>query len=126
MKHKIQITANPPNKSTTTKPTKAAPSKAAAVFDLQAKRELQQQAAGAPPRVKRWIRPKAVCEKIGGISRVQLWRIVRDDPTMPKPKRVTERIVVFDDDLLDAWLAAQPEQLPTYGPRRRELESEAA
>ena len=39
------------------------------------------------------LRRKAVCEKLGGINDVTLWRITRDDPTFPVCIQINKRVV---------------------------------
>ncbi len=38
------------------------------------------------------------------MSQSQVWRLIADDPTFPRPSRLTERISVIRASELDAWL----------------------
>lgn len=50
------------------------------------------------------LRRKAVCEKLGGINDVTLWRITRDDPTFPVSIQINKRIVGWLEHEVDTWL----------------------
>lgn len=50
------------------------------------------------------LRRKAVCEKLGGIDNVTLWRIARDDPSFPVAVQINRRIVGWIEDELNQWL----------------------
>ena len=50
------------------------------------------------------LRRKAVCERLGGINDVTLWRITRDDPSFPAAVRINKRIVGWIEDELNQWL----------------------
>lgn len=52
------------------------------------------------------FRPAAAA-KLLGISRSTFYRLLRDDPTFPKPHRFGSRITLFRSDDLDAWLASK-------------------
>jgi len=55
-------------------------------------------------RMMKILRRKAVCEKLGGINDVTLWRITRDDPTFPVSIHINKRIVGWLEHEIDAWL----------------------
>ena len=50
------------------------------------------------------LRRKAVCEKLGGINDVTLWRITRDDPTFPVCIQINKRVVGWLEHEIDTWL----------------------
>ena len=50
------------------------------------------------------LRKKAVCEKLGEINEVTLWRISRADPTFPVSIQINKRIVGWLEHEIDAWL----------------------
>ena len=50
------------------------------------------------------LRKKAVCEKLGGISEVTLWRTCRADPTFPVSIQLNKRVVGWLEHEIDAWL----------------------
>ncbi|WP_193582566.1 helix-turn-helix transcriptional regulator [Laribacter hongkongensis] len=50
------------------------------------------------------LRRKAVCEKLGGINDVTLWRITRDDQSFPAAVHINRRIVGWFEHEIDAWL----------------------
>ena len=52
----------------------------------------------------RILRRKAVCEKLGGINGVTLWRITRDDRSFPPALHINKRIVGWLEHEIDAWL----------------------
>ena len=52
----------------------------------------------------RILRRKAVCEKLGGINDVTLWRITRDDPTFPASIQINKRVIGWLEHEIDAWL----------------------
>ena len=67
------------------------------------------------PRVRRALSPKALEEKLCR-SKMEIWRLQRDDPTFPKPFRLRDGgDPVFDEEDIDAWLD-----------RRKALENESA
>jgi prophage regulatory protein len=62
------------------------------------------------------LRRKAVCDKLGGIDNVTLWRINRDDPTFPAAVQINKRIVGWIEEELNQWLehrAASRAKKPT-------------
>ena len=52
----------------------------------------------------RILRKKAVCEKLGEINEVTLWRISRADPTFPVSIQINKGIVGWLEHEIDAWL----------------------
>lgn len=50
------------------------------------------------------LRKKAVCEKLGDINEVTLWRISRGDPTFPVSIQLNKRVVGWLEHEIDAWL----------------------
>ena len=52
----------------------------------------------------RILRKKAVCEKLGEINEVTLWRISRADPTFPVSIQINKRVVGWLEHEIDAWL----------------------
>ena len=50
------------------------------------------------------LRRKAVCEKLGGINDVTLWRITRDDPTFLVCIQINKRVVGWLEHEIDTWL----------------------
>lgn len=50
------------------------------------------------------LRKKAVCEKLGDINEVTLWRISRADRTFPVSIQINKRIVGWLEHEIDAWL----------------------
>jgi predicted DNA-binding transcriptional regulator AlpA len=57
----------------------------------------------------RAIRLPRVCDLISS-SRATVWRLVKKDPTFPKPFRLSEAITCWDEDELSAWLDAKKAQ----------------
>lgn len=55
------------------------------------------------PRAKRALRPAQVADKLG-ISVPTVWRYCRNNPSFPKPRKLSERVTVFDEGELDAFL----------------------
>jgi len=62
------------------------------------------------------LRRKAVCDKLGGIDNVTLWRLTRDDPTFPAAVQINKRIVGWIEGELNQWLehraASRSKKLP--------------
>ncbi len=54
---------------------------------------------------RRGIRPAPTAAKIG-VSLPTLWRYVRNNPHFPRPRKLSERVTVFDETEIDAFLAA--------------------
>ena len=58
------------------------------------------------------LRRKQICEKLGGINNVTLWRMVRDDSTFPRSILINKRVVGWLESEIDTWLehkaAARP------------------
>lgn len=50
------------------------------------------------------LRRKAVCEKLGGIDEVTLWRITRKDPSFPAAVHINKKIVGWFEHELNQWL----------------------
>lgn len=61
------------------------------------------------------LRRKAVCERLGGINDVTLWRITRDDPSFPAAVRINKRIVGWIEDELNQWLEDKASQRTRQG-----------
>lgn len=57
------------------------------------------------PSPKRAVRPAEAAAKLG-ISMSGLWRKVRNDPTFPQARKVSQRCTFFIEDELDAYLAS--------------------
>ena len=57
-------------------------------------------------RAKRALRPAQVAEKLG-VSVPTVWRYARNNPKFPRPAKLSERVTVFDEAELDAYLDAQ-------------------
>ena len=55
------------------------------------------------PRGKRALRPAQVAEKFG-VSVPTIWRYCRSKPDFPKARKLSERVTVFDEAELDAYL----------------------
>jgi prophage regulatory protein len=53
---------------------------------------------------KRGLRPSQAARKFG-VSVPTIWRYHRDNPSFPRAKKLSERVTVFDEDELDAFLA---------------------
>jgi predicted DNA-binding transcriptional regulator AlpA len=43
-------------------------------------------------------------QSVFGIYPVQLWRLLRDDPTFPQPRVLSPRRKVFEADAVRAWI----------------------
>ena len=54
-------------------------------------------------RGKRALRPAQVAEKLG-VSVPTIWRYCRSKPDFPKARKLSERVTVFDEAELDAYL----------------------
>lgn len=50
------------------------------------------------------LRKKAVCETLGEINEVTLWRISRADPTVPVSTQINKCVVGWLGHEIDAWL----------------------
>jgi prophage regulatory protein len=61
-----------------------------------------------PRPIKRAVRPAQAAEKLG-ISLPTLWRWARTNPHFPKPRKLSERVTIFDEQELDRF-AADPKQ----------------
>ena len=55
------------------------------------------------PRGKRALRPAQVAEKLG-VSVPTIWRYCRSKSDFPKARKLSERVTVFDEAELDAYL----------------------
>ena len=69
----------------------------------------------APKRVRptkpmihtqRLLRPRHAADKLG-TSVGSIWRFVRDNPEFPRPVKLSDRITVFNEAELDAFIAAR-------------------
>jgi len=54
----------------------------------------------------RAIRLPAVAS-LTGMSRATIWRRVHDDPSFPKPFKLSAGVTVWREDAIFAWLAAK-------------------
>jgi predicted DNA-binding transcriptional regulator AlpA len=54
-------------------------------------------------RTKRALRPAQVVEKLG-VSVPTVWRYARENPTFPRPSKLSPRVTVFGKAAVDAWL----------------------
>ena len=50
------------------------------------------------------LRRKAVCQKLGGIDEVTLWRLTRDDPAFPSSIKINKRVVGWLEHETNQWL----------------------
>jgi prophage regulatory protein len=55
---------------------------------------------------KRSVRPANAAAKLG-VSLPTLWRWARNVPDFPKPIKLSERVTVFDESELDAYVASR-------------------
>lgn len=55
-------------------------------------------------RSKRALRPAQTAQKLG-VSVPTIWRYCRLNPDFPKPRKLSARVTVFDEQELDAFLA---------------------
>lgn len=53
------------------------------------------------------LRRKSVCQKLGGIDEVTLWRLTRDDPSFPISIKINRRIVGWIEDEINQWIEAR-------------------
>lgn len=56
-------------------------------------------------RPKQALRPAQAASKLG-VSLPTLWRYCRTNPQMPKPRKLSMRVTVFDERELDVFLGA--------------------
>ena len=56
------------------------------------------------PRPKQALRPAQAAAKLG-VSLPTLWRWARERKDFPKPRKLGERVTVFDEAELDAFLS---------------------
>ena len=54
---------------------------------------------------KRGLRAAQVAQKLG-VSVPTVWRYHRDNPRFPRARKLSERVTVFAEDEVDAFLAA--------------------
>ena len=54
-------------------------------------------------RSRRVLRPAQVAQKLG-VSVPTIWRYCRSKPDFPKARKLSERVTVFDEAELDAYL----------------------
>jgi len=59
-----------------------------------------------PKPIKRGIRPADAAKKFG-VSVPTIWRYARTNPNFPRPFKLSERVTVFDEGELDAFLSAR-------------------
>lgn len=50
------------------------------------------------------LRRKAVCQKLGGIDEVTLWRLTRDDLTFPSAIKINKRVVGWLEHEINRWI----------------------
>jgi prophage regulatory protein len=50
------------------------------------------------------LRISEICKKLGGCSRVTLWRTRQRDPSFPAPVEISPGVIGFLEHELDAWL----------------------
>lgn len=62
--------------------------------------------AAAGAQRKRLMRSRDVCERLS-ISRTTLWRLLRSDPSFPRPVKVLSKGDRYDADLIDSWIASR-------------------
>lgn len=60
----------------------------------------------AEQSTKRALRPAQVASKLG-ISVASVWRFARTNPTFPRPRKLSERVTVFDEAELDAFVESR-------------------
>ena len=56
------------------------------------------------PRPKQALRPAQAASKLG-VSLPTLWRYCRLNPAMPKPRKLSARVTIFDEGELDAFMS---------------------
>lgn len=56
-----------------------------------------------PSRFPTSVRPKEAATEILGIGVSSLWRKLKEDPTFPRPRRLSARCTVFDVAELLSW-----------------------
>ena len=56
-------------------------------------------------RPKQALRPAQVAEKLG-VSVPTVWRYCRTNPNFPKPRKLSERVTIFDEAEVDLFMAA--------------------
>jgi prophage regulatory protein len=54
----------------------------------------------------RALRPAQAAERLG-ISLPTLWRYIRNNPSFPRPSKLSDRVTVFDAAELDAFIASR-------------------
>lgn len=62
--------------------------------------------AMVPIRAKQAVRPAQAAKKLG-VSIGTLWRYCKTNPAMPKPRKLSARVTVFDEQELDAFLSGK-------------------
>lgn len=60
---------------------------------------------------KRFMRPAQAAEKLG-VSLPTLWRYARNNPSFPRPSKLSERVTVFDESELDAYVTSKRAAAP--------------
>lgn len=61
--------------------------------------------ANAPTKPRKALRKPAVLERCG-FSNTQLYRLINADK-FPRPRKISERLVAWDEAEVDQWLAAK-------------------
>lgn len=56
--------------------------------------------------MSRAIRLPGVCDATGA-SRTTIWRWVKEDPTFPKPFKLSEAVTVWDENEVLSWVTQQ-------------------
>jgi prophage regulatory protein len=54
----------------------------------------------------RALRDKDVAAKISG-SRAHVWNLVKNDPTFPRPARLSSNFTIWLESEVDAWLLSR-------------------
>lgn len=57
------------------------------------------------PEGAQFAQANAVCLRFG-FSRVHLWRLSRDDPKFPKPRRMGPRLTLYDVQAIEEYIRA--------------------
>jgi prophage regulatory protein len=57
------------------------------------------------PHTKRALRPAQAAAKLG-VSTPTLWRYARTNPHFPRPRKLSARVTIFDEQELDIFMAA--------------------
>lgn len=66
----------------------------------------QQRAPQPAPEGAQFAQATAICARFG-FSRVHLWRLARNDPKFPKPRRMGPRLTLYDVQAIESYIRAQ-------------------